>query len=366
MLCGKAVIEIKPRAFNKGTAVRELMQIPPFAASHPAVRRRRRHRRVGVRDAARARRLRLFGRSRGGRRPRRVRRSAGRPRLARRPRRRTWLSQACTISGSILRSSAMGARPRWSIHCRGSCGGAFRASTAIRSSRGCWPATRRRVSARSCSTAWSSIRPQYVRNTAIVSTILTDDKGASVRITDFAPRFREYDRIFRPPQLMRIIEPVSGLAAHHHPGASDLRLRRADDGEVDRQQSCDLSRHRCRRAAHHRRCAVLHRPRSAFRADAAASSRHRPGRAVRRPTSLQRAARSPSARRITGPNGCGGFRSHMNGRTRSSVPRSRSSSAISRRPAASSRLTRLRFRRRWDRGATGTIATAGCATPISW
>jgi trehalose 6-phosphate phosphatase len=35
MLCGKAVIEIKPRAYNKGTAVRELMQIPPFAARTP-------------------------------------------------------------------------------------------------------------------------------------------------------------------------------------------------------------------------------------------------------------------------------------------------------------------------------------------
>jgi trehalose 6-phosphate phosphatase len=35
MLCGKAVIEIKPRAFNKGTAVRELMQIPPFANRTP-------------------------------------------------------------------------------------------------------------------------------------------------------------------------------------------------------------------------------------------------------------------------------------------------------------------------------------------
>jgi GH15 family glucan-1,4-alpha-glucosidase len=51
----------------------------------------------------------------------------------------------------------------------------------------------------------------YVRNTAVVSTVLTNDKGAAVRITDFAPRFREYDRIFRPPQLMRIIEPVTGL-----------------------------------------------------------------------------------------------------------------------------------------------------------
>jgi GH15 family glucan-1,4-alpha-glucosidase len=52
---------------------------------------------------------------------------------------------------------------------------------------------------------------EYVRNTAIVSTVLTDDKGASIRITDFAPRFLEYDRIFRPPQLIRIIEPITGL-----------------------------------------------------------------------------------------------------------------------------------------------------------
>ena len=31
---------------------------------------------------------------------------------------------------------------------------------------------------------------EYVRNTAVVSTVLTDDKGASIRITDFAPRSR--------------------------------------------------------------------------------------------------------------------------------------------------------------------------------
>jgi trehalose 6-phosphate phosphatase len=35
MLCGKAVIEVKPRAFNKGTAVRELMRISPFANRTP-------------------------------------------------------------------------------------------------------------------------------------------------------------------------------------------------------------------------------------------------------------------------------------------------------------------------------------------
>src|SRR5262249_44115463 len=30
-------------------------------------------------------------------------------------------------------------------------------------------------------------------------------------ITDFAPRFRQFGRVFRPPQLIRMIEPVAGL-----------------------------------------------------------------------------------------------------------------------------------------------------------
>ena len=54
-------------------------------------------------------------------------------------------------------------------------------------------------------------RSDYVRNTAVVSTVLTDQKGGSIKITDFAPRFRIYDRLFRPPQLVRIIEPVAGM-----------------------------------------------------------------------------------------------------------------------------------------------------------
>jgi GH15 family glucan-1,4-alpha-glucosidase len=51
----------------------------------------------------------------------------------------------------------------------------------------------------------------YDRNTAIVTTILTAADGAQVRITDFAPRLRNFERLLRPPQLMRIIEPVAGL-----------------------------------------------------------------------------------------------------------------------------------------------------------
>src|ERR1700756_5480439 len=52
---------------------------------------------------------------------------------------------------------------------------------------------------------------QYERNTATVITLLTAEDGAQVRITDFAPRLRNFDRLLRPPQLMRIIQPVSGL-----------------------------------------------------------------------------------------------------------------------------------------------------------
>ncbi len=54
-------------------------------------------------------------------------------------------------------------------------------------------------------------RSEYLRNTATVVTTLADRHGNAVRITDFAPRFFNFGRVFRPPQLMRIIEPVSGL-----------------------------------------------------------------------------------------------------------------------------------------------------------
>ena len=57
----------------------------------------------------------------------------------------------------------------------------------------------------------AEVRSNYVRNTAIVVTELIDDKGAGVRITDFAPRFQIYGRTFRPPQIIRIIEPIGGM-----------------------------------------------------------------------------------------------------------------------------------------------------------
>ncbi len=52
---------------------------------------------------------------------------------------------------------------------------------------------------------------EYQRNTATVVTVLTDAQGGAVRITDFAPRYQNFGRVFRPPQLVRIIEPIAGL-----------------------------------------------------------------------------------------------------------------------------------------------------------
>jgi len=51
---------------------------------------------------------------------------------------------------------------------------------------------------------------QYVRNTAIVATTLTDTHGGEARIVDFCPRFRLHNRTFRPATFVRVIEPVHG------------------------------------------------------------------------------------------------------------------------------------------------------------
>src|SRR5262252_2930406 len=51
---------------------------------------------------------------------------------------------------------------------------------------------------------------RYERNTAILETVLTNDEGASVRILDFCPRFRQYGRNFRPMMMIRMIEALGG------------------------------------------------------------------------------------------------------------------------------------------------------------
>lgn len=86
----------------------------------------------------------------------------------------------------------------------------------------------------------------YARNTAVLVTELEDSHGGRVRITDFAPRFRLYERIFRPPQIIRRIEPLAGLpriqirvrpthgygrpTTSHSIGSNHIRFR--GDGEI--------------------------------------------------------------------------------------------------------------------------------------
>ncbi|HQT89022.1 MAG TPA: glycoside hydrolase family 15 protein [Acidiphilium sp.] len=51
---------------------------------------------------------------------------------------------------------------------------------------------------------------RYLPNTAILETILHDDAGNALRVLDFCPRFRNFGRMFRPPMLVRRIEPITG------------------------------------------------------------------------------------------------------------------------------------------------------------
>jgi GH15 family glucan-1,4-alpha-glucosidase len=65
----------------------------------------------------------------------------------------------------------------------------------------------------------------YLENTAILVTRLSDRHGGAIEITDFAPRFGQYGRMFRPMMLVRRIKRLSGSPR------ITLRLRLAcDDG----------------------------------------------------------------------------------------------------------------------------------------
>lgn len=50
----------------------------------------------------------------------------------------------------------------------------------------------------------------YIPNTAVLETILTDEDGNAIKITDFAPRYMHYGRRYKPSTICRIVEPLSG------------------------------------------------------------------------------------------------------------------------------------------------------------
>ncbi|MBP6581970.1 MAG: glycoside hydrolase family 15 protein [Chromatiaceae bacterium] len=57
----------------------------------------------------------------------------------------------------------------------------------------------------------ASSHQAYQLNSAVLVTRIEDREGNIVEITDFAPRFHQFDRIFRPPTLVRLIVPIKGL-----------------------------------------------------------------------------------------------------------------------------------------------------------
>jgi GH15 family glucan-1,4-alpha-glucosidase len=51
---------------------------------------------------------------------------------------------------------------------------------------------------------------RYLPNTAVLLTRLFAADGAVVEVTDFAPRFRQYERNFRPTMIVRHVRPLAG------------------------------------------------------------------------------------------------------------------------------------------------------------
>lgn len=56
---------------------------------------------------------------------------------------------------------------------------------------------------------WTSSQ-RYIENTNVLVTEIQCEDGSRYKVTDFAPRFRLYDRYFRPLMLIRKIEQVEG------------------------------------------------------------------------------------------------------------------------------------------------------------
>jgi GH15 family glucan-1,4-alpha-glucosidase len=53
------------------------------------------------------------------------------------------------------------------------------------------------------------VRQEYVENTNVLRTVFSGDAG-SFELLDFAPRFMQYDRPFKPSMVVRILRPLSG------------------------------------------------------------------------------------------------------------------------------------------------------------
>lgn len=57
---------------------------------------------------------------------------------------------------------------------------------------------------------FASSEQHYLTNTAILRTVLRDTHGNALEIIDFAPRWRENQRFYRPVSIIRQVRPISG------------------------------------------------------------------------------------------------------------------------------------------------------------
>ncbi len=70
----------------------------------------------------------------------------------------------------------------------------------------------------------------YLENTAILVTRLVDRQGGAIEVTDFAPRFGQHGRTFRPMMLVRRLRRLTGsprLTLRLRPACSDGAARPA-------------------------------------------------------------------------------------------------------------------------------------------
>ena len=55
-----------------------------------------------------------------------------------------------------------------------------------------------------------SAEPSYAKNTPILITRMTDERGGAIEVIDFCPRFERSGRMYRPVAFARIVRPVAG------------------------------------------------------------------------------------------------------------------------------------------------------------
>ncbi|MFC3813582.1 glycoside hydrolase family 15 protein [Lysobacter sp. GCM10012299] len=58
---------------------------------------------------------------------------------------------------------------------------------------------------------FASSEQEYLINTAVIRTVLRDTKGGAIEIIDFAPRWHQNERFYRPVMLLRHVRPLAGL-----------------------------------------------------------------------------------------------------------------------------------------------------------